>query len=171
MNQNLIAIVFEYSCSTVDKRIIRRNMQKIRKKTKHLNPNIVGHDNVYVCEFDNIKSAQKFADTLSKFHDEGVVAGACGFEQIHNNENDSLDEIVEILHSLHDSRIENFILDDVLDYMEDFEDKFRGKKPTREEYEYEMKKFGLPFRYLDLFIELCDNNLCYEEYSDEEGEI
>ena len=168
MNQIIIAVVFEYSCSTVSKRTIRHNMQKIRKKTKNLNPNIVGHDNVYVCEFNNLESAQKFADILSKLHDEGVIAGACGFEQLHNNENDSLDEMVRILHDLHDSRVENFILDEVLDSMEDFEDNFRGSAPSREEYHHEMNKYGLPFRYLDLFIELCNKNLCYDEYSNEE---
>jgi len=170
MNQIIIGVVFEYSCSTVNKRIIRRNMQKIRKKTKYLSPNIIGHDNVYVCEFDDLKTAQKFVDTLSKLHDEGVIVGGCGFEQLHNNENDSLDEMVETLHGLHDSRIENFILYDVLDWMEDFEDRFRGSTPSREEYQHEMKKYNLPFKYLDIFIELCDNNLCYDDYSDEEGE-
>jgi hypothetical protein len=170
----LITLVFHYNEEKATKKTIKHDFRKIVKKTSSIKYNVFGSDEVYLFEFDTVKAAQRFVDRVesimesNKQFGKGLCMRQVCFDDFWGN---SIDEIIKLQKSVHEEMVENYIIHhDGFTCAEDEFDEYRPKdkegnidwdapySPPEEAIRACFSKVGLPHKYLNNYIKLCQIN-------------
>ncbi len=170
----LLILVFHYNEEKATKKTVKHDFRKIIKKTSNIKYNVFGSNEVHLFEFVTAKAAQRFVDRIGGIMDsnkefgKGLQIGEVSFGDFWGN---SIDEIIKTQKSVHEEMVENYILyHDSFDCVEEDFDEYRPKdkegnvdwdapySPPEEVIKACFSEVGLPHKYLNNYIKLCQIN-------------